>query len=118
MEPRTLEWLEILVRALFWAAAVVLLLSCVGAAGIVGSDSALPGFEDVQREGRTIAAIAAFGGGIAAAGVLSGLGGILSLLVADRMERLPAAEPGPAAHAGPASSPPAEAPSGPPATGE
>lgn len=104
MEPRTLEWLEILARALFWAAAVVLVLSFVGAAGIVGSDSALPGFEDVQREGRTIAAIAAFGGGIAAAGVLSGLGGVLSLLVADRIERLDATDVGVEA-AGPAADP-------------
>ena len=109
MEPRTLEWLEILARALFWAAAVVVLLSLVGAAGIIGSDSALPGFEDVQREGRTIAAIAALGGGIAAAGVLSGLGGILTLLVADGTERLEreagAAVPRPTADAAP--SPPA-----------
>lgn len=87
MQPRTLEWLDVLSRALFWGAAAVLVLSLVGAAGIVGSDSALPGFEDVQREGRTVAALAAFGGGIAAAGVLSGLGGILALMVADRVER-------------------------------
>ena len=106
MQPRTLEWLEILARALFWAAAAVLVLSFVAAVGIVGSDSALPGFEDVQREGRTIAAIAALGGGIAAAGVLSGLGGILSLLVADRIERLgPAATTTAAEAPGPGSDP-------------
>ena len=101
MEARTLEWLDILSKALFWAAGIVLVLSFLGAAGIVGSDSALPGFEDVQREGRTIAALAALGGGIAAAGVLSGLGAILALLVADRFERLEQLDPG--AQSGPRS---------------
>lgn len=92
MQRRTLEWLETLAKALYGAALVVLVLSLVGAAGIAGSDSALPLLEDVQREGRTIAALGALGGGIAAAGVLSGLGAILALLVADRLERTPAAD--------------------------
>jgi hypothetical protein len=105
MQPRMLEWLDLLSRAMFWGAAAVLVLSLAGAAGIVGSDSALPGFEDVQREGRTIAALAAFGGGIAAAGVLSGLGGILALMVADRLER-----DGTAAAVPTGARPPAEAP--------
>ena len=101
MQRRTLEWLETLAKALFGAAFVVLVLSLMGAAAIAGSDTALPLLEDVQREGRTIAALGALGGGIAAAGVLSGLGAIVALLVADRLERTPpagaSAVPGPGA---------------------
>ena len=102
MQRRTLEWLETLAKALFGAALAVLVLSLLAAAGIAGSDTALPLLEDVQREGRTLAALGALGGGIAAAGVLSGLGGILALLVADRLERT---EAGDAAAVGPAPDP-------------
>ena len=54
---------------------------------IAGSDSSLPFFEDLQRQGRAIAAVGAIGGGIAAAGILSGLGAILRLMLTDRLER-------------------------------
>lgn len=105
MQRRTLEWFEILAKGLVWAAGMVLVLSLIGAVGIASSDNALPLLEDVQREGRTIAALGAVGGGLAAAGVLSGLGAILALLVSERLERLPPDPPDPegdpAAAAGP-----------------
>lgn len=87
MERTTLEWLDLLAKALIWAAGAVLLLSLIGAIAIASSDDALPVAENVQRQGRGIAAVAAFGGGLAAAGVLSGLGAILRLMVIDRIER-------------------------------
>ena len=92
MPRSTLEWYEQLARGLVWAAFVVLLLSVVGAILIAGSDSALPGFENVERQGRGIAAIASLGVGLAAAGLLAGIGAILRILVADRLERLGAPE--------------------------
>ena len=87
MDERTLEWLEILARALFWGAAAVLALSVVGAIAIASSDNALPLFEEVERQGRGVAAIAALGGGITGAGLLAGLGAIIRLLIAQRRER-------------------------------
>ncbi len=87
MEQRTLEWFELLARALIWAAGVVLVLSIIGAISIAGSDSSLPFFEDLQRQGRAVGAVGAIGGGVAAAGVLSGLGAILRLMLDDRAER-------------------------------
>jgi hypothetical protein len=87
VEQRTLEWFELLARALIWAAGVVLVLSIIGAIAIAGSDSSLPFFEDLQRQGRAVGAVGALGGGVAAAGVLSGLGAILRLMLDDRVER-------------------------------
>lgn len=87
MEQRTLEWFELLARALIWAAGLVLVLSIIGAISIAGSDSSLPFFEDLQRQGRAVGAVGAIGGGVAAAGVLSGLGAILRLMLDDRAER-------------------------------
>ena len=87
MERSTLEWFDLLARALIWAAGGVLALSIIGAITIAGSDSSLPFFEDLQRQGRAIAAVGAIGGGIAAAGILSGLGAILRLMLTDRLER-------------------------------
>jgi hypothetical protein len=87
MQRSTLEWFELLSRALVWAAGMVLLLSLLGAIAIATSDNSLPAFEDLQRESRGIAAVGALGGGVAAAGVLSGLGAILRLMIVDRLER-------------------------------
>ncbi len=100
MEQRTLEWFELLARALIWAAGVVLLLSIIGAISIAGSDSSLPFFEDLQRQGRAVGALGAIGGGVAAAGVLSGLGAILRLMLDDRAERERARSSGVATGAG------------------
>jgi hypothetical protein len=92
MQRATLEWYETLGRALIWGAGLVLLLSVIGAIAVVSSESSLPLSEDVQREGRGFAAIAGLGAGFAAAGILSGVGAILRLMVAERLERLPAEE--------------------------
>ena len=90
MERSTLEWFELLARALLWAAGIVLVLSLIGAVAVATSDSSLPFAEDVQRQGRGIFALVSIGGGIAAAGILSGLGAILWMMVADRKAALPA----------------------------
>jgi hypothetical protein len=84
VENRTRERLLVLARFLFWAAALVLLLSVLGAIQVAGAESQLPGFEGLEREGRGAAALAALGGGLTAAGVLAGLGGILRALLLDR----------------------------------
>lgn len=88
VERSALEWFDVLAKALIWAAGVVLALSVISAISILGSDSSLPFAEDVEREGRGIVAIASIGGGLVAAGVLSGLGAILRLLLTERLEKL------------------------------
>lgn len=94
MSRSTLEWYEQIARGLIWAAGVVLALAVLGAILIAGSDEALPLFEDVERQGRGVAALASLAWGVTAAGILLGLGAILRLMVNDRLERLgPAAEP-------------------------
>jgi len=89
MTRSTLEWYELLARGLLWAAGIVFLLSMIGTVVIAGSDNSLPVLEDVERQGRGIAALASLGGGLTAAGLLGGLGAILRLLVADRLAALP-----------------------------
>lgn len=87
MDERTLEWFEILARALIWGAGLVLALSVIGALVAATSESSLPGLDVIQRESRGFVSVAALGGGIAAAGVLAGLGAILRLLVDERRRR-------------------------------
>jgi len=87
MERNTLEWYALLARGLVWAAGIVLLLSVIAAVTLVSQTNSLPLADDVQREGRGFVALAAIGAGLAAAGILSGLGGILRLLVQDRLDR-------------------------------
>jgi len=87
VDERTIEWLELLARALLWAALAVIVLGAVGAISIASSESAVPGLDVLQRENRGIAAVAALGGGITAAGILAGLGGILRLMLAERRPR-------------------------------
>ena len=87
MDARTLDWLDTLGRGLMWAAVAVLGLSVIGAVAILTTDSVVGLFEDVQRQGRAILAVGAFGGGLTASGVLAGLGAIIRLKVAERHER-------------------------------
>lgn len=87
MDERTLEWLDILARALIWGAASVLALSVIAALVVATSESSLPGLDVLQRENRGLVAVAALGGGITAAGVLAGLGAILRLLLEERRPR-------------------------------
>jgi hypothetical protein len=83
VNPRTLALLDTLGRALMWAAVAVLGLSVIGAVAILTSGNAVFLDEDIQRQGRGILAVGAFGGGLAAAGVLAGLGAIVRLKVAE-----------------------------------
>jgi hypothetical protein len=83
VSDRTLEWLETLATALFWAAATVLGLAVIGALIVATSESTIPGIDVLQRENRGLIAIAALGAGFTAAGVLAALGGILRLLLAE-----------------------------------
>jgi hypothetical protein len=87
VDARTLDWLDTLGRGLMWAAVAVLGLSVIGAVAILTTDSVVGLFEDVQRQGRAILAVGAFGGGLTASGVLAGLGAIIRLKVAERRER-------------------------------
>jgi len=87
VDERTLEWLDILARALIWGAATVLALSVIAALVVATSESSLPGLDVLQRENRGLVAVAALGGGITAAGVLAGLGAILRLLLEERRPR-------------------------------
>jgi hypothetical protein len=81
------DWLDTLGRGLMWAAVAVLGLSVIGAVAILTTDSVVGLFENVQRQGRAILAVGAFGGGLTASGVLAGLGAIIRLKVAERRER-------------------------------
>ncbi len=81
MDQQTTTLLRALARGLFYAAAVVLLLSIVGATQAFTSDAQLVGLPELEQQGRTAAAIFALAGGITAAGILSGLGALILLLL-------------------------------------
>jgi hypothetical protein len=83
----TLEWLDILGRALFWAALAVLLLTVVGAVAIASSSSNLPVVGELQQQNRGTIAVGALVIGITSAGVLSALGALVRLNVAARRDR-------------------------------
>jgi hypothetical protein len=87
VDARTLDWLDILGRGLLWGSVAVLGLSVIGAVAILTTDSVIGLFEDVQRQGRAILAVGAFGGGLTASGVLAGLGAIIRLEVAEHRQR-------------------------------
>jgi hypothetical protein len=87
VDGRTLDWIDTLGRTLLWSAVTVLGLSIIGAIAILTTDSVVGLFEDVQRQGRAILAVGAFGGGLTASGLLAGLGAIIRLEVAERRER-------------------------------
>ena len=99
MNRATLEWYELLARSLTWIAGIVLLLSAVAAIVIAGSENSATLLEDLEKQGRGVAALWALGGGLTAAGLLAAAGAILRLLVTERLERL-----GPAVAAGRAGS--------------
>jgi hypothetical protein len=87
VNPRTLGLLDTLGRALLWGAVAVLGLSVIGVVSILTSDNAVFLDESIQRQGRGILAVGTFGGGLATAGVLAGLGGLLRLKVAEHRDR-------------------------------
>jgi hypothetical protein len=88
MNPRALDLMDTLGRALLWAAVAVIGLTVIGAVAIISSDTAV-GFldEDIQRQGRGILAIGAFAGGLTAAGLLAGVGALVRLKVAEQRGR-------------------------------
>ena len=90
MDRNTLEWYDLLARGLLWAGAIVLLLSLIGAVIIAGSENAVGIAPEAEEQGRGFIALASLGGGIAAAGILAGMGALLRIGVAERLERLPA----------------------------
>lgn len=88
MNRATLEWYELLARSLTWIAGIVLLLSVVAAIVIAGSENSAPLLEDLEKQGRGVAALGALAGGLTSAGLLAAAGAILRLLVTERLERL------------------------------
>ena len=87
MSDRLLAWLDTLSKLLLAGGGLVLFVSLLAALTVGSSESAVPGLENVEREGRGFAALATLAAGLAAAGIMSGLGGILALKVADWRER-------------------------------
>jgi ABC-type Fe3+ transport system permease subunit len=81
-----LEWLDILGKALMWAAVLVLVLAIVGAFAIGTSSNQLPVVGTLPKQDTGTLAVASLGAGITGAGILAGLGAIIRLLVAQRRE--------------------------------
>lgn len=88
MDARLLGLLDTLGRALLWGAVAVIGLAVISAIAIASSDSTIPGLDEVQRENRGIVSVIALASGITGAGLLAGLGAIVRLLVAGRLEAL------------------------------
>ena len=88
MDERTLGLLDSLGRALLWGAVAVVGLAVISAIAIAGSQSAIPGLDEIQRENRGVFAVIALGSGITGAGLLAGLGAVVRLLVAGRRDAL------------------------------
>jgi hypothetical protein len=80
------EWLQLLARALIWAAGLVLLLTVIGAIQIATSESELGIAPEFEEQSRGIVAVGALGAGLTGAGILAGLGAILRVLLAERAE--------------------------------
>ena len=87
MDPRTLDLLDLLGRALLWGAVAVLVLALIATIAIAGSESSIPGFDELQRQNRGVFAVGAIGAGLTSAGALAGLGALVRLRVAERRER-------------------------------
>ena len=86
MDERTLGLLDTLGRALLWGAVAVVGLAVISAVAIAGSETTIPGLDEIQRENRGVVSVIALGSGITGAGLLAGLGAIVRLLVAGRRE--------------------------------
>jgi hypothetical protein len=82
VDENTLEWFDILGKALMFAAAAMLVLGVIGAVAVATSSSDIELVGQFQQQNRGTFAAGVLGAGIAAAGVLAGLGAILRLLVA------------------------------------
>lgn len=83
MTDAALNRYELLGGVLIWAAIVTLGMFVLAAMLIMTSEDLMPylGMDVLQRQGRAIVGLLTLGGGVAAAGVLAGLGGLIRLLV-------------------------------------
>jgi hypothetical protein len=88
MQSSDVDRYELIGRILFWLSLAVFLLSVIGAILIAGSETQLPFAEEVERQGRGVFALISIGGGVTASGILAGLGAIVSMMAADRRQRL------------------------------
>lgn len=87
MDENTLEWLDILGKALFGAAALVLVLSIIGGIAIGSSSNDLPIIGELQQQNRGTLAVGAFIVGFTASGLLAGMGALVRLHVAAHRRR-------------------------------
>jgi hypothetical protein len=87
MHESALEWLDILGKVLFGAAAAVLVLSIIGAIAIGSSSSTLPVVGELQQQNRGTLAIGAFIVGFTCSGLLAGMGALVRLNVAAQKQR-------------------------------
>ena len=88
VDEGALQRMGTLVKLLYAGAGAVIVLTLVTAIVIATSQTALPGLDEVQRQSRGPIAMAVLAAGIAGAGVLAGLAGIMRLLIGERSERL------------------------------
>jgi ABC-type Na+ efflux pump permease subunit len=86
VDERTLGLLDTLGRALLWGAVAVVGLAVISAVAIAGSETTIPGLDEIQRENRGVVSVIALGAGITGAGLLAGLGAIVRLLVEGRRD--------------------------------
>jgi len=86
VDERTLGLLDTLGRALLWGAVAVVGLAVISAVAIAGSETTIPGLDEIQRENRGVVSVIALGSGITGAGLLAGLGAIVRLLVEGRRD--------------------------------
>jgi hypothetical protein len=80
--------LHLLARGLFVAAAVVIGLMVAAAIAVAGAEDTVPFIDVISTQSRTAGALTALAGGIIGAGILAGLGGILTVMLErDRADR-------------------------------
>jgi hypothetical protein len=69
------------VRGLFVAAVVVIALMVAAAIEVAGAEDTVPFIDVISTQSKTAGALTALAGGIIGAGILVGLGGILSFML-------------------------------------
>ena len=87
MDESTLEWIDILGKFLFGAAATVLVLSIIGAVAIGSSSNDLPIIGELQQQNRGTFAVGALIFGFTSSGLLAGVGALVRLKVAEHRKR-------------------------------
>lgn len=87
MARSTLRRYELLARLLLSAAGGILVLTIAAALLLGATESSLPGIDELQRQSRGPLALLILAGGTTGAGLLAGLGAVISLLVEVLAER-------------------------------